>query len=60
MDLPLKENVSRSAEQGPEVTLQNVFSLQGTWANAELTGMTPPSEMVSLVAGSLAEVSARQ
>jgi hypothetical protein len=59
-DLPLKENVGRSAEQGPEATLQNVFSLQGTSTMAELTDMTSPSETVSLVAGILVQVSAQQ
>lgn len=53
----MKVNVGRSAEQGTEVTLQNVFPLQGTW---ELTDMTSPSESVSLVAGGLVQVSNRQ
>lgn len=59
-DLPLKVNVGRSAEQGTEATLQNVFSLQETWAMAELIDMTSPSESASLVAGSLVQVSNRQ
>lgn len=47
----LKTNVSRSAEQGTETTLQ------GTWAMTELTDMTSPNESVSLMTGSQVQVS---